>query len=476
MASNFSLMESQLQVRFCKAPAACPPLKLSRSRSETAVFRKKPVIADYCFSKDANVNQLPTLLSRNSTFERSVKKCSDEEVHSLLSRSQKTPPRSTSTSVLERAAVRTKKAVIADAGMNSLMSLKKCNPSSLEEIRPSSSPSRMQRNPMTPSKMPPMMRNKFFASLTSGGCIDTTGQTKKRVNRGASHGGVRFGSNEKTMDNLDAVMESLRSKNLRCMQEEAVVSNKSQEQRPRLRPRPPAIREPTLANSAEFKSDSSDVAQVSKDLNCPLDTTKDAKSLFDRYANSDGRQGSLDRQKFGEIVEQILKTTGQQLSEADMKKKVEVSWREADRNYSGKLDWDEFAIWYSSWGFQQELLLSPKKIRNRNFAKKYKLSVVDADAVRAKFLSFDEDGSGTIEFPEFQKLLSKLMKIPRGQELPANKIKHFWREIDIDGSGDVCFDEFLQWYIKYFDMNGNSEISPIEQLYKSVRPNCRRTM
>jgi len=159
-----------------------------------------------------------------------------------------------------------------------------------------------------------------------------------------------------------------------------------------------------------------------------------------------------------------------------MKKKIEVSWREADRNWNGKLEWDEFAIWYSSWGFQQVLLLSPKKIRNRDFAKKYKLSVADVDTVRAKFLSFDEDGSGRIEFNEFQQLLCTLMKIPRGQELPANRIQHFWQEIDADRSGDVDFDEFLRWYIKYFDMKGNSEISPIEQLYKSVRPNFGRTM
>merc|ERR1719379_2363751 len=124
--------------------------------------------------------------------------------------------------------------------------------------------------------------------------------------------------------------------------------------------------------------------------------------------------------------------TRQQLSQKEMTRKKDLSWREADRNNNGKVSFDEFAIWYSSWGFQQELLLSPQQILSRDLAKKYDLNVADVDSVQAKFRKFDEDGSGVIEFSEFKKLLYNLMKIPRGQELPANRLKHFWKEIDID--------------------------------------------
>lgn len=171
---------------------------------------------------------------------------------------------------------------------------------------------------------------------------------------------------------------------------------------------------------------------------------------------------------------QIMKSTGQQLSEGDMKNKIESSFRQADRNKNGMVDFDEFAIWYSSWGFQQELLLSPQQILVRDFAKKYGLSIADVESVQAKFNLFDLDGSGIIDYDEFEKLLYKLMKVPRGQELPASRLKHFWKEIDIDGSGGIDFDEFLQWYMKYFDMKGNSDFTPVEQLYQSVRPNLGR--
>jgi len=212
----------------------------------------------------------------------------------------------------------------------------------------------------------------------------------------------------------------------------------------------------------------------SKDLNCPIDTTKDARSLFDQYAKWDVRRNYLDFKMFGEVVKHILKSTGQTLSEDGMKKKIEVCWSEADRNFNGKVDFDEFAIWYSSWGFQRELLLSPQQILFRDLAKENNLNIVDVDALQAKFHQIDEDGSGVIEFCEFKKLLCKLMKVPRGQELPESRLMHFWKEIDIDGSGTVNFDEFLQWYVKYFDMKGNSDCCPSEQLYQSVRPNLGR--
>jgi len=206
---------------------------------------------------------------------------------------------------------------------------------------------------------------------------------------------------------------------------------------------------------------------ITKELNCPLDTVKDAQGLFDRYAN----KGILEYKGFREIVVEILKSAGQELSEEDLEKKIEVSWREVDRNYSGKVDFDEFAIWYSSWGFQQELLLSPKQIGTRDLARKHNLSIAEVDSVLHMFQFFDEDGSGEIEFPEFEKLLYKLLKVPKDSDLPATRLQHFWKQIDLDGSGSVDFNEFLQWYIKYFDMKGTGQnITPMERFYQSMRP------
>jgi len=229
-----------------------------------------------------------------------------------------------------------------------------------------------------------------------------------------------------------------------------------------------APNQPTRNSYAKFKQRQ----QTVKELNCPSDTAKDAQRLFHCYA----KDGVLDYKNFREIVVEMLNSTGQELSDEDREKKIIVSWHEVDRNYSGKVDFDEFAIWYSSWGFQQELLLSPTKIRTRDLARRYDLSIAEVDSAHTMFESFDENGSGEIEFNEFEKLLYKLIKVPEGEELPARRVQHFWREIDRDQSGSVDFAEFLQWYHKYFDMQGISNISPMEQFYQSHVPNALRYM
>merc|ERR1712070_450002 len=151
------------------------------------------------------------------------------------------------------------------------------------------------------------------------------------------------------------------------------------------------------------------------------DTAKDAQALFDYYA----KNGVLDYKNFRDIVVHILNSAGQDLSDKDMNNKIEVSWREVDRNYNGKVDYEEFAIWYSSWGFQQELLLSPTKIRTRDLARRDNVSIAEVDSVHTMFESFDLDDSGEIEFNEFEKLLYKLMKVPEGEALPASRVHHF---------------------------------------------------
>jgi len=363
-------------------------------------------------------------------------------------------------------------------------------------------------------------RNKVLAASILDGGIDNTEQKERKSNGRASHGGTRFEkanlsiltgrpctenlefkvlspskkfnrslSSVQRRENLlsDPLQDLRRSKpfslavqsqeqlkNVRRLKEQLLppeeFSNASQKTKT-------SVKDPTRSIHENEAFDALQFYRVSKDLNCPIDTTKDARSLFDRYATSarcDETRTFLDSQKFEEVVRHILRSTGQKLSEEAVQQKTQVCWSEADRNGNGNVDFEEFALWYSSWGFQRELLLSPHQILTREVAVQYNLSVPDVESLQAKFHLLDEDGSGLIEFCEFEKLLYQLMKVPRGQELPANRLEHFWKEIDIDGSGSVNFDEFLQWYIKYFDMKGTSNCSPPEQLYQSVRPNMRR--
>merc|ERR1712176_1651494 len=76
---------------------------------------------------------------------------------------------------------------------------------------------------------------------------------------------------------------------------------------------------------------------------------------------------------------------------------------------------------------------------------------------------------------EFKQVLYKALRVPPNFDLPPSRLKHFWKEIDSDGSGKAVFEEFLEWYLKYFSDGmsakgkNNSGRTPHEDFYKQIR-------
>lgn len=119
-------------------------------------------------------------------------------------------------------------------------------------------------------------------------------------------------------------------------------------------------------------------------------------------------------------------------------------------NQDGVVKFDEFTRWYHAIFFVGELFLDQRTLWIRNLAKKHDIGLVEIDGIKSIFDSFDEDGSGMIDFEEFRILLGKLLETPPDLEMPLSRIKHFWLEIDHDQSGQVDFEEFLVFYSRYF--------------------------
>lgn len=212
--------------------------------------------------------------------------------------------------------------------------------------------------------------------------------------------------------------------------------------------------------------------QLSVELNCPLDIVKEARTIFLQHAcNSIGElDGALFRREFNAFLLERVKQSGHTFTNEEIEKKQDDAWKEADRDCNGCVNFEEFTLWWSSWGFEQFLLATPDQLASWKLAREYGLSAVEVEGVRAQFVKFDTDGSGQIEFDEFRKLLNTLLKVPKKLGLPDSRVEQFWQEVDLDGSGSVCFEEFFIWYTKYFDLKGTAtDISPIEQFYKSVR-------
>merc|ERR1719439_72181 len=92
---------------------------------------------------------------------------------------------------------------------------------------------------------------------------------------------------------------------------------------------------------------------------------------------------------------------------------------------------------------------------NEIFLKRYKMSKEElqgmADKMRIQlnnlcylkqeFDNYDEDRSGYIDVKELKGLLQKL-----GEELSDEELDQAFRELDSDGSGEIEFFEFVEWF------------------------------
>uniref|UniRef100_A0A7S4RJD8 EF-hand domain-containing protein n=1 Tax=Alexandrium monilatum TaxID=311494 RepID=A0A7S4RJD8_9DINO len=92
---------------------------------------------------------------------------------------------------------------------------------------------------------------------------------------------------------------------------------------------------------------------------------------------------------------------------------------------------------------------------NEIFLKRYKMSKEELQAMADKmgiqlnnlcylkqeFDAYDEDRSGYIDVKELKGLLEKL-----GEELSDDELEQAFRELDSDGSGEIEFFEFVEWF------------------------------
>merc|ERR1712216_558349 len=92
---------------------------------------------------------------------------------------------------------------------------------------------------------------------------------------------------------------------------------------------------------------------------------------------------------------------------------------------------------------------------NEIFLKRYKMSREELQAMADKmgiqlnnlcylkqeFDAYDEDRSGYIDVKELRELLHKL-----GESLTEDELEQAFKELDQDGSGEIEFFEFVEWF------------------------------
>jgi len=222
-----------------------------------------------------------------------------------------------------------------------------------------------------------------------------------------------------------------------------------------------------LGHGAE-PAEAVDFYKLSKEVKAPPDVLMTAYGIFKDHVRPDrpGEAGVLSWDDFGRVLCELTRCNNvEDLPEGFFKSAFTM----ADSNQDEGISFSEFALWYSKLAFSEVLNLTKEQQFIRALARKYRIPIYEIEDLKALFDKFDENGTGEIEYDEFWSLLATLVKQPRRTDIPAKRVKMMWKNIDVDGSGVIGFEEFLIFYKQYFGSIAMKE-SPFEEYYRSIRP------
>lgn len=193
------------------------------------------------------------------------------------------------------------------------------------------------------------------------------------------------------------------------------------------------------------------VLRLRRELNIPMEAMRQARDLFRKHADmptDEVRDGILRKPGFAKLWLEMTHRESDDGSHVPSE-----IWQEALR-HAGQwaargLDFGQFATWFSSRYFCEDVSLDRPKRRLRSVARQHSMHHNDVERYKQMFNKFDADGNGTIDREEFEKLLYQCTKMPHDIELPAARIENLWNFADDDGNQEIKFDEFLSFYKTY---------------------------
>ena len=129
----------------------------------------------------------------------------------------------------------------------------------------------------------------------------------------------------------------------------------------------------------------------------------------------------FDKDKDGSISTNELKSVMNSLGFSPTSDELVEYINEADKNGDGTIDFDEFL----------------KLMQKRGTSN----SAESDDELVAAFKTFDLDGNGFIDRDELSQVMRNL-----GEKLTEEEIDEMMKEADIDGDGQICYEEFVKMY------------------------------
>lgn len=82
-------------------------------------------------------------------------------------------------------------------------------------------------------------------------------------------------------------------------------------------------------------------------------------------------------------------------------------------------------------------------------SKRHSVPISTLRWLRQEFTWLDGDGSGELTMEEFQEALRDRLNLPPNEPIPKHLIDESFLEADLDGNGDINFEEFLLWSLSH---------------------------
>ncbi|CAK0842281.1 unnamed protein product, partial [Prorocentrum cordatum] len=234
----------------------------------------------------------------------------------------------------------------------------------------------------------------------------------------------------------------------------------------------PSVGRPALSAAAR---EAEQLQQLARLLNLPAELMANAYDAFSRHATAPEatpgascrsllQEGRLSRQQLGRVVHDLLGgASGDTVAAL-----ADEAFRVAEKDGSNEIDFGQYAIWISSRSFSELLNLTADQISMRDLARKHGMAHSQVEQYKKYFDNFDTDGSGSIDRDEFETILSKCARLPKGTALPQQKVQTLWRLADSDGSRELDFQEFLVFYKRYFDGDGFENMYRFQHQLRSL--------
>ncbi|KAG5679868.1 hypothetical protein PVAND_009405 [Polypedilum vanderplanki] len=117
-------------------------------------------------------------------------------------------------------------------------------------------------------------------------------------------------------------------------------------------------------------------------------------------------------------LDTVMKVLGEELTEARLQKLI----NEVDLDGSGTINFDEF-------------IKLMQKVEETDFEK--------AESLRAAFKVFDKDNNGFVSFDELKYILTSF-----GEKLTDEEVQDILHEADKDRNGKLDYEEFIAMYLE----------------------------